>query len=1473
MMAIPRDANGAQTCAQRLPVLPILLAVVALGAALRLYLLGSASLWYDEGASLFLRRYADLHGSLLDQSKTTEAPLMAIFARVWYGGLGDLLGLPRISEASDFFIRLLPCLFSIAAIPMLFLAARRLTGSALAALIAAFLFAISPYHIYYAQEFRIYSFFTLAGLFGLYAMARALEEDDLRWWAAMAASFVVLIYAHFVAVFYIFTFSVAYVLTAPRFWPRIVRWTVWNFAALLLMVPAIYLAHGMDVITRTLKYAWMPPPTVQTLVLTVKNWFAGYALVPAYYWALLLFAGLCFALGVAALCARGRWAQAVWIAVLTALPLVLGYLRWNYGDFSFYEHRIFTLSGAIVLIGVGMGLTSFPGRYSGMLGLALFTVLTAPCLRAYYQRDLHPVEEHRYGIWDKVGLRGAAAYLESQLQPGDLVGHLSHFTMYSMFHYLPEARHLRLGAYPEEARVFTETMGNPAMIEAHGLMPVFAPSVLGGVKRVWLLETHGTTFEYKPTSSQLLAWFKAQWQEMERHEFDGLTLYCFAPGRPLASAGARPPNIVFILLDTLRADRVRAWSNGVEVMPYLNALSQQSLYFPRAITPCSWTKPTIASLFTGLSMDEHGVAYGVRMTDPEHPVSDVLSERLLTLPEWLRDRGYATFCAQTNGNLRGELGFGQGFAPQDYVFLSSVPGQQVTDLALERIAQQPAPYFLYAHYMDVHTPYDPRPGHTERFQPEAELTATDRSILANYMPFFWDELHEANGRPRGNNTPRLSEAGRRTVLARYDGECHYLDEQVRVLVETLKQRDANTVFIVTSDHGEEFWEHEGVGHGWTLYKDNLEVPLLIHGPGILPEEVRAAMPTQSLAATIAAIVAPEEEAPFRGVNLLHAREVPEIYAVTRSAMDTQGIFVEALLRGAQKYIEDHGRGTSSLFFLEAAEMPEDNLLGNNPALAHPFRLRLSELRAAQRAFRKGFAVEASRLDAEEQERLRSMGYLDAEGPLVGAASRQVLSEEQRRELEAIGYLESTPQSAAAAPLPNVALIVIDTLRADRIHGARKGVPVMPNLSALAQEAWDFRHAVTQATWTKPATTSLLTGLYPESHNVQFGVQQTIVPGQRGDVQVLPASAPYAPEYFARLGYTPLGFQTNQHLQCKHGFGRGFGADCAAYANMPWANADQVTDAGIAALKTVKTPFFLYAHYFDPHANYAPPQAYSAVFGDLPGFSEADAQLLEPDFYATHYYLDRMRADLGIQAEREYGSFSDAGRESIRHLYDGECRFADTEVQRLIDFLDTRFPNTILVITSDHGEEFWEHGSVGHAKTVYEELTRVPLIIRMPGADARTVTLPVETIDVLPTLAAAIGAPPDPAWQGRDLGSMSAGRPVFAQTRGSIPEFQLHLESVTDPPLKLILNRHHCGGRPPAELYDLVNDPGEQKNLAETAPDQAARLRTLLEAHARAAMDAALPVEIVQIDSETAAQLEALGYLDAATTQKVPCLHP
>jgi arylsulfatase A-like enzyme len=1470
MTAAPREQN-ARGIVERLPVIPTLLVIVVLGGALRLYLLGSASLWYDEGASLFLRRFADLQGSLLDQSKTTEAPLMAIFARAWYGGLGDWLGLPRISEASDFFIRLLPCLFSIAVIPMLFLLARRLTGNPLAALIAAFLFAISPYHIYYAQEFRIYSFFTLAGLFAFYAMVRAVEDDDLRWWAAMAASFVVLIYAHFVAVFYIFAFSAAYVLTTPKHGRRIVRWTVWNFAALMLMVPAIYLAHGMDVITRSLKYAWMPPPTTQTLVITVKNWFAGYALVPAYYWALLLFAGLCFALGLVALCVRGRWTQAVWITVMTALPLVLGYLRWNYGDFSFYEHRIYTLSGAIVLIGAGVGLATFPGRYSGLLGLALFTVLTAPCLRAYYQRDLHPIDEHRFGIWDKVDLRGAAACLETRLQPGDLVGHLSHFTMYSMFHYLPEARHLRLGAYPEEAQVFTETMGNPAMLEAHGLMPVFAPNVLGGVKRVWLLETHGITFEYKPTASQLLAWFRRQWHEVERHDFDGLTLYCFEPGTPLA-AGPRPPNIVFILLDTLRADRVQATRSGVEVMPYLNRLSRESLYFPRAITPCSWTKPTIASLFTGLSMDEHGVVYGVRKGDSEQPATDVLAAALLTLPEWLRDRGYATFCVQTNGNLRAELGFAQGFAPEDYVFLSSVPGQQVSDLALERLAQKQAPYFLYAHYMDVHAPYDLRPGHTELFQPPVELTAADRSILANYMPFFWDELHAANGRPRSNNTPRLSEAGRATVLARYDGECHYLDEQVRNLIETLKQRDPNTLFIVTADHGEEFWEHDGVGHGWTLYKDNLEVPLIMHGPGILPEIVHAAVPTQSLPATIAGIVAPDEETPFRGHNLLGTREVPEIYAITRSAMAGQGIALETLIQGQQKYIEDHGRGISSLFLLDASEKPEDNLLRDNPALAHPFRLRLSELRAAHRAFRAGIATEASPLDAQEQEQLRSLGYLDADAAAAAHANTQALSEEQQRELEAIGYLDSTPPEASP-PLPNIVLLVIDTLRADRLHGTRNGVPIMPHLSALAKQAWDFQHAVTQATWTKPATTSLLTGLYPETHNVQFGVQQTIVPGQRGDVQVLPDIAPYAPAYFAGMGYTTLGFQTNQHLQCKHGFGRGFGADCAAYSNMPWANADQVTDAGIAALKTVKGPFFLYMHYFDPHAVYAPPQAYSAVFGDLPGFTESDAPLLDPDFYGKHYYLDRMRVDLGIQAEREFASFSDQGRESLRHLYDGECRFADTEVQRLIDFLDTRHPNTILVITSDHGEEFWEHGSIGHAKTVYEELSRVPLIIRIPKAERRTVTAPVETIDILPTLAAVIGAKPDPAWQGRDLGNISEARPVFTQTRGSIPEFQLHLESVTDGPLKLILNRHHCGGRPPEELYDLANDPGEQRNLVERAPEQAQRLRALLEAHAKAAGDGALPSVQAQIDEETAAQLEALGYLDAGTAPKVPCLNP
>ncbi len=926
------------------------------------------------------------------------------------------------------------------------------------------------------------------------------------------------------------------------------------------------------------------------------------------------------------------------------------------------------------------------------------------------------------------------------------------------------------------------------------------------------------------------------------------------PPAPITRDPATPPNVVLVVLDTLRADQVEAVRDGVPVMPHLAELATESLYFTNAISPSSWTKPAMASVMTSLYADVHGVHAGARQDTPGAPTSDVLPATLETMPEYFQEQGYATRGYQTNANLLENLGFAQGFNSGDYIFENGAIAEQVTGYFQSQLDAMPSPFFLYAHYMDPHTQYRVIEGYTERFPPGGELTQTDKAAIANFMPFFWDEVSSANGAERVNKTPRLSEAGKAELRRRYDGECRYLDDQLHEFIETVKARDPMTVFVIIADHGEEFWEHDGMGHGLTLYDDQISVPFIIHGPGIPAERRDVPVSTLGILPTLAGLLGTEPNPDWQGEDVIATAAPGPIFSLTHGSQTSQRFYLESIIADGKKYIEDYGRGFAGLFNVGTPEVAQENQL-TEPWMVHPYRLQLSQWRAENRAVRARL-VPAPEAVAE-----------------VTAASQETLSEEEQEALAALGYLSATDSPADAAPLPNIALIIIDTLRSDRIHGERGGIPIMPDLATFARGAWDFQQAIAQASWTKPSVTSILTGMYTDTHGVNFGVQAELVPGQDRKIQMVPKAVPMMAEYFRDLGYTAIGFQTNQHLQCQYGFGRGFGHDCAAYTNLKWAQGHRVTDAAVAALKETEGPFLLYTHYFDPHGSYEPPAPYDGMFPDFPGFNESDETLRDRSGQSANYYLDHVRHALGVQAERETASFSVDGRESIRYLYDGECRFTDVEVNRLIQYIDAHYDNTIIIITADHGEEFWEHGAIGHAKTVYEEVINVPLIVRLPGERPRVVTTPVETIDILPTLAAALGQQSLGTWQGRDLATVpDAGgeAPVYSLTRGSIPEFGLHLESVRQGNEKLIQNIHHCAVVPPVELYDLAVDPREQKNLAEKHPERVEALMGVLEAHRTAASALTYPPEYDGLDEETVDALEAMGYLDG-TASEVPCL--
>ncbi len=408
----------------------------------------------------------------------------------------------------------------------------------------------------------------------------------------------------------------------------------------------------------------------------------------------------------------------------------------------------------------------------------------------------------------------------------------------------------------------------------------------------------------------------------------------------------------------------------------------------------------------------------------------------------------------------------------------------------------------------------------------------------------------------------------------------------------------------------------------------------------------------------------------------------------------------------------------------------------------------------------------------------------------------------------------TPLPAAARP--NLLLVTIDTLRADRLGCYGHQAAATPTLDVLAARGVRFATAIAHVPLTGPSHASILTGLDPPGHGVR----------DNGGF-VLPEQVKTAAEDFKAAGYRTAAFVSGFPLDRRFGFGRGFDVydDHLPRGNdkrrAPYLErlADATTDA---ALRWLATPdsgsFFLWMHYYDPHAPYEPP-------GEL--------------------------------ARRFPGSAA----------YDGEIAFVDSQLARLLRALQDvkALERTLVLVTADHGESLGDHGEGTHGLFVYDATLKVPWIMAGPSVKAGQVpTTVARGIDVLPTLLDYAAIPVRPGIEGRSLREAADGKPMsdapaYAESVYSEREFGwAPLHAWRTASMKLI-------DAPRPELYDLQADAGETSNRHAEHPATAAELRRKLEA----TLSRKGPAAAADVDLETAERLAALGYLGGGRSQKGP----
>jgi arylsulfatase A-like enzyme len=448
------------------------------------------------------------------------------------------------------------------------------------------------------------------------------------------------------------------------------------------------------------------------------------------------------------------------------------------------------------------------------------------------------------------------------------------------------------------------------------------------------------------------------------------------------------------------------------------------------------------------------------------------------------------------------------------------------------------------------------------------------------------------------------------------------------------------------------------------------------------------------------------------------------------------------------------------------------------------------------------------------------------------------------------------RTEGATMRPNVLVYLIDTLRPDHMSAYGYHRPTTPNIDAFFADGIRFDHAYSTASWTRPGTASLVTGLSPTFHGANVG-------GVADEVTTMA-------EEFRRAGWSTWAFVTNGNVfAAEFAFDQGFDRFITVRGNVDGrgrgrsnnSHADS-DEAHLKALDLIERladePAFIYIHTVDPHMPYNPPPEFRGPFTD----PDYDGQI-DP-FWTRKKVLRKL--------ELEEGDL-----EFIVGLYDEDIRFQDHTFAELMDSLDTMglLSNTTVVVTSDHGEEFLEHEDWGHGQRLYEEVIRVPLLVRPydPAGFSPDPVQYVQLSDVMPTLL---------DWHGIETGTRMHGRviaPVADRSVGPGEPLMLYEEPRSSFSLyalrkgqdKVIFRTEGGEGNLPwaselesIELYDLSVDPLEAADRSDAEPDVAERLKAdafgvlhLFADEMEIPMTGPEPV----LDEATRQHLEALGYLD------------
>lgn len=409
---------------------------------------------------------------------------------------------------------------------------------------------------------------------------------------------------------------------------------------------------------------------------------------------------------------------------------------------------------------------------------------------------------------------------------------------------------------------------------------------------------------------------------------------------------------------------------------------------------------------------------------------------------------------------------------------------------------------------------------------------------------------------------------------------------------------------------------------------------------------------------------------------------------------------------------------------------------------------------------------------------------------------------------------------------NVIIIGVDTLRADHVHALGYPLDTTPNIDSLAQSGYSFTNAYSASSWTVPSFMSIFTGLYPSVHKVvnKYVEYDAKDPSHQvfSNLSKLSPNAMTLAQVFKSAGYVTGGFTGDAGVGHAFGYAQGFDV-----------YTDETTFGGFGNSKTRALSwldtlpkgqkFFMFFHGYDLHGQFNLPK---------------EEQLFVPKDYAGPYTgAPKEEAKLREDQLQPAGiTLTPADVQFWTGLYDSKIHAADAEVGSMIAELKKRglLEHTIVVVTADHGEEYYEHNGIDHGHTLYNELVHVPLIVVVPGKAGVSIPAHISTMDVGPALLKLLGVTPPSAYTAQTAGRpdltqyfanpQKPGYAVFSET--DYRDFT-HKRSVTAPDgWKYILTLE--SGK--EELYNTATDARETKNLITEESQKAEELRTVLRTH-------------------------------------------